>query len=42
MIWENTWAAEFAKSLRDADGVLIANGRIPAVLVEEAMAASVS
>ena len=38
MIWENVWAAEFAKSLRDADGILIANGRIPAVLVEDAMA----
>ena len=42
MIWENVWAAEFAKSLREADGILIANGRIPAVLVEEAMASSVS
>ncbi len=42
MIWENAWAATFAKSLRDADGVLIANGRIPAPLIEEALAASVS
>ena len=42
MIWENVWAARFAKSLRDADGVLIANGRIPAVLIEEIMAESVS
>ena len=42
MIWENVWAARFAKSLRDADGILIANGRIPAVLVEELMAESVS
>jgi hypothetical protein len=42
MIWENVWAAEFAKSLRNADGILIANGRIPAALVEEAMASSVS
>ena len=42
MIWENVWAAEFAKSLRNADGILVANGRIPAALVEEAMAASVS
>ena len=42
MIWENVWAAEFAKSLRNADGILIANGRIPAALVEEAMAAAVS
>jgi hypothetical protein len=42
MIWENAWAATFAKSLRDADGILIANGRIPAALVEEVMAESVS
>jgi uncharacterized protein DUF6325 len=41
MIWENVWAAEFAKSLRNADGILIANGRIPAALVEELMAATV-
>jgi hypothetical protein len=37
MIWENVWAAKFAESLRNADGILIANGRIPAQLVEEAM-----
>jgi Family of unknown function (DUF6325) len=42
MIWENAWAAEFAKSLRNADGILIANGRIPAALVEEVMASAVS
>jgi Family of unknown function (DUF6325) len=42
MIWENAWAAEFAKSLRNADGILIANGRIPAALVEELMASGVS
>ena len=42
MIWENVWAAEFAKSLRNANGVLIANGRIPAELIEEASAASAS
>ena len=42
MIWENAWAAEFAKSLRNADGILIANGRIPAVLIEELMASGVS
>ena len=42
MIWENVWAARFAKSLRDADGILIANGRIPAPLVEELMAETVS
>jgi hypothetical protein len=42
MIWENIWSAEFAKSLRNADGILIANGRIPAALVEELMASGVS
>jgi hypothetical protein len=42
MIWENVWAAEFAKTLRNADGILIANGRIPAVLVEELMTSGVS
>jgi len=42
MIWENVWADRFASSLRAADGILIANGRIPAALVEEVMAESVS
>jgi hypothetical protein len=42
MIWENGWAARFAQSLRDADGILIANGRIPVQLVEDLMAESVS
>ena len=42
MIWENVWAERFATSLREADGVLIANGRIPAAVVEDIMAESVS
>ena len=42
MIWENAWAATFAESLRKADGILIANGRIPVELVEDLMATSVS
>ena len=42
MIWENVWAERFATSLRNADGILVANGRIPAALVEEIMAESVS
>lgn len=42
MIWENVWAARFAQALRNADGILVANGRIPAVLVEELMAEGVS
>jgi len=42
MIWENVWAARFAQSLRDANGILIANGRIPATIIEDIMAESVS
>jgi hypothetical protein len=42
MIWENAWAAKFAESLRNADGVLIANGRIPAAVIEDVMASSVA
>jgi hypothetical protein len=42
MIWENVWAERFATSLRNADGILVANGRIPAALVEEIMSESVS
>jgi hypothetical protein len=42
MIWENVWAATFAESLRNADGILIANGRIPAPLIEDLMSTSVS
>ena len=41
MIWENVWASRFAQSLRAADGILIANGRIPAALVEEVMTETV-
>jgi uncharacterized protein DUF6325 len=42
MIWENTWAAKFVSELRAADGILIANGRIPAPLIEEALAEGVA
>ncbi len=42
MIWENVWGARFAESLRNANGILIANGRIPVALVEEAMAETAS
>jgi hypothetical protein len=40
MLWENIWAARFAESLRNADGILLANGRIPVALIEEAMSES--
>jgi hypothetical protein len=40
MIWENVWAARFAQAVRNADGVLVANGRIPAELVEDVTASA--
>jgi hypothetical protein len=42
MVWENVWAADFAKSLRDADGILLGQGRIPAAFLEEIMAEGVA
>ncbi len=29
LVWENTWAAPFAASIRHSGGQLVANGRIP-------------
>ena len=42
MVWENLWAGDFAKSLRDADGILLGQGRIPAAFLEELMAEGVA
>ena len=42
MVWENVWAADFAKSLRDADGILLGQGRIPAALIEDLVAEGVA
>jgi len=42
MVWENVWAAPFVQSVRDADGILLAAGRIPAAVIEEAMAETVA
>ena len=42
MVWENLWAIDFARSLREADGILLGQGRIPGVIVEELMAESVA
>jgi len=42
MVWENVWAADFAKSLRDADGILLGQGRLPAAFLEEIMAEGVA
>lgn len=42
MVWENVWAGPFVEAVRDADGILLAAGRIPAAVIEEAMAETVS
>jgi Family of unknown function (DUF6325) len=42
MVWENVWAAPFVDAVRAADGIMLAAGRIPAAVVEEAMAESVA
>ena len=41
MVWENVWAAPFVDAVRAADGIMLAAGRIPAAVVEEAMAEAV-
>ena len=42
LVWENAWAAPFVEAVRQADGILLAAGRIPAAVIEDAMASSVS
>lgn len=42
MVWENVWAAPFVDAVRAADGIMLAAGRIPAAVVEEAMAETVA
>lgn len=37
LIWENSWAARFADAVRAADGMVLANERIPHALVEAAV-----
>lgn len=39
VLWENRWAADFAQAVRAAGGVLLTHDRIPADIVELAMAA---
>lgn len=39
ILFENTWAAEVTQAMRDADGELVYYERIPAGVVEEALAA---
>jgi uncharacterized membrane protein len=40
VLWENLWAAGFARAVRDAGGVLLAHDRIPYDAVEVAMTAA--
>jgi len=39
IVWENSWAARFAKAVRDSQGFLISQDRIPHEVVSEAIAA---
>ncbi len=39
LLFENTWAAEVTQAMRDADGELVFTERIPAAIVEQALAA---
>jgi uncharacterized membrane protein len=40
LLFENAWAAEVTQAMRDADGELLVMERIPAAVVEEALAAA--
>lgn len=39
LVWENVWAARFAEAVREANGVVLANARIPHTVVQAAIAA---
>jgi hypothetical protein len=39
MVFENSWAARFVGAMRAAGGVVVANERIPADVIDEALAA---
>ena len=36
LVWENSWAARFARAVRDADGIVVENGRVPHEIVQAA------
>jgi hypothetical protein len=38
IVWEDTWATEFAEAVRHANGVVLEGARIPHDLVEQAFA----
>jgi hypothetical protein len=37
LVWENVWSARFANAVMDADGILLANEKIPAPVVAAAL-----
>jgi hypothetical protein len=37
LVWENVWSARFSEAVANADGILIANERIPAAVVKAAL-----
>ena len=37
LVWENVWSARFAQAVMNADGVLVANVKVPADVVKAAM-----
>ncbi len=37
IVWENVWSARFAEAVMNADGILLANERIPASAVKAAL-----
>jgi hypothetical protein len=40
MLFENTWATRFAQAMRDAQGEVLLNERIPHLVIEEVLAGS--
>ncbi|GAA2133132.1 DUF1269 domain-containing protein [Kitasatospora kazusensis] len=40
VVWEDSWAADLARAVRAADGVLVTHERIPAAVVEQSIAAA--
>lgn len=38
MVFENTWASRFTEAMRDADGEVVFNERIPRAVIDEMMA----
>jgi hypothetical protein len=37
LVWENLWSSRFAEAVMNADGILLANEKIPAPVVKEAL-----